>query len=248
MTMTTIIILGVVFLVVLGIFAGVWYMVVGTGSSRGGDRIGGAVIIRKRPEAKLRVPKDKDGRTDFRKLAAQRVFKPLAGVLTVAGGSQSQLREMLVHAGLRQKEALELFLGAKVALAIAIPAAVVAFTTWYTGRSGVVDVQKLIMFGTGGFAVGLLAPNFWLRSKGKGRKERIRLSLPDALDLLVVCIESGLGLDASLLRIGKELETTAPEISEEITLLTLEVSTGNDIKISFGNTHLTITQSTILVD
>jgi len=72
----------------------------------------------------------------------------------------------------------------------------------------------------------MMLPNMWLRGKAKKRIDRVRMSLPDALDLLIVCVESGLGLDAALVRISRELSEVAPEFCDELQLLNLEVSAG----------------------
>jgi len=71
-----------------------------------------------------------------------------------------------------------------------------------------------------------MAPIVWLRRKARARIDTIRMSLPDALDLLIVCVESGLGLDAALLRISQEMQEVAPELSEDLILLNLEVAAG----------------------
>jgi tight adherence protein C len=64
-------------------------------------------------------------------------------------------------------------------------------------------------------ALGYMAPNMWLSWKTKGRRKRIRRSIPDALDLMVICVDAGLGLDQALLRIANELGVSYPDIQEE---------------------------------
>lgn len=75
-------------------------------------------------------------------------------------------------------------------------------------------------------ATGFMAPDLWLMSAMSRRRERIRLSLPDALDLLVICMEAGLGLDQAILRVGQELKISHPELSEEFVLIGLEQRAG----------------------
>ena len=156
---------------------------------------------------------------------ADRVLRPLARLVSFSGGSQSKLVEKLVYAGVRRKGAAEVFLGAKLALSVGLAAAAASFFLW-TKKGGTVDMGKLIMYCGAGIIGGMIVPNMWLNTKVKARQEKIRFSLPNALDLLVVCIESGLALDASLVRIGRELQPSAPELSEELALLNLEVSAG----------------------
>jgi tight adherence protein C len=75
-------------------------------------------------------------------------------------------------------------------------------------------------------ATGFMAPDLWLMSAMSRRRERIRLSLPDALDLLVICMEAGLGLDQAILRVGQELKISHPDLSEEFMLIGLEQRAG----------------------
>jgi tight adherence protein C len=71
-----------------------------------------------------------------------------------------------------------------------------------------------------------LIPDMWLRMKVKKRREKIRNGLPDALDLLVICVEAGLGLDQAMLRVGHELTISHPEINQEFAQINLEQLAG----------------------
>ena len=75
-------------------------------------------------------------------------------------------------------------------------------------------------------AVFYLVPDMWLRTMIKKRNERIRKSLPDALDLLVICVEAGLGLDQAMLRVGQELSISHPDIHYEFMQVNLEQLAG----------------------
>ena len=74
--------------------------------------------------------------------------------------------------------------------------------------------------------MGFFGPNEYVRRKAAGRQKQIARGLPNALDLLVVCVESGLGLDQAILQVSKELEHAHPEISEEFGLVNLELKAG----------------------
>jgi tight adherence protein C len=76
--------------------------------------------------------------------------------------------------------------------------------------------------------LGALIPDVWLSRKGRNRKERIQLGIPDVLDLTVVCVEAGLGLDQALMRIGQELRTSHRDLSDELRLYNLEVNAGRN--------------------
>ncbi len=75
-------------------------------------------------------------------------------------------------------------------------------------------------------AVGYMGPDLWLTSAVSRRRERIRLALPDALDLLVICMEAGLGMDQALIRIGEELQLAHKDLSEELLFIRLEQRAG----------------------
>lgn len=75
-------------------------------------------------------------------------------------------------------------------------------------------------------AIGFLGPDLWLTSAVTSRRERIRLAMPDALDLLVICMEAGLGMDQALIRIGEELRISHKDLSDEFLLIRLEQRAG----------------------
>ena len=75
-------------------------------------------------------------------------------------------------------------------------------------------------------ALGFLGPDLWLTSAVRRRRERIRLALPDALDLLVICMEAGLGMDQALIRIGEELRLAHKDLSDEFLFIRLEQRAG----------------------
>jgi len=156
-----------------------------------------------------------------------KLVRHLAKLWRFGHSSHSRVQELLVHAGIREKGAVEIFLGAKLALTLALPSAVVAFLMWRAKATAQAsDLQNLFLYGAIGAVMGLMLPNMWLRRKAQSRIEAVRLSLPDALDLLIVCVESGLSLDAALVRISRELSDVAPEMCEELALLNLEISAG----------------------
>ncbi len=86
--------------------------------------------------------------------------------------------------------------------------------------------ENLFLWFLGLAATGFLAPDFWLTSAVMRRRERIRLALPDALDLLVICMEAGLGMDQALIRIGEELRLGHKDLSDELLLIRLEQRAG----------------------
>jgi tight adherence protein C len=126
------------------------------------------------------------------------------------------LRLRLVQAGYRREEALTIFFGIRIVFALAL------FAAFSTG----LFMKANILFAFGGLALGYLLPGMLLARAAKRRAHRIRLSLADMLDLLVVSVEAGLGLDQAISRVGAELAFAYPELSDELRLINLELRAG----------------------
>jgi tight adherence protein C len=127
-----------------------------------------------------------------------------------------KLQQRLVTAGYRQHEAVAVFFGIRLGCALAIFALL---------ASGIVMKPNLLL-ALLGCAAGYLLPSMALGRMAKKRQHRIRLGLPDALDLLVVSVEAGLGLDQAIQRVGTELDFAHPDLSEELRLINLELRAG----------------------
>ena len=128
----------------------------------------------------------------------------------------SKLRTRLMQAGYRGSEALPVFLGIRVG---------VALTGFAICMTPLVDRPSLLI-AMAVLGLGYLIPGIVLARKAKRRQHRIRMSLADALDLLVVSVEAGLGLDQALARVGQELEFAYADLSSELRLLSLELLAG----------------------
>jgi tight adherence protein C len=126
-------------------------------------------------------------------------------------------KRMLARAGYRRPEAITAMQGAKTILPIVFLSAVY-FTKIY-------ERNPLFILGFAG-ALGYLLPEFWLGKKVRKRQKTLRVSLPDALDLLVVCVEAGLGLDQSLMRVAQELRIAHPELCDELDMVGAEIRIG----------------------
>lgn len=134
---------------------------------------------------------------------------------------QDKLRVRLSNAGFNSPNAPQIFLSLKVILlaAGALAGAGFGLTWWGMTQYGLVSVVA-----SGG--LGFYLPEVVLALLGKKRKENVFLTLPDALDLLVVCVESGLGLDAGMRRVSEELEEAAPEVCAEFNICNLQLQMG----------------------
>lgn len=135
---------------------------------------------------------------------------------------RSTVQTRLVHAGYREPNALSIYYAIKVVLGVSLPLVVLAVTRFFPQMSAT-QITFYVMLAA---FIGVMLPNFILLKKVESRKRCLRESFPDALDLLVVCVESGLGLVASLQRISRDLNISHPELSEELSLVTAETRLG----------------------
>jgi tight adherence protein C len=126
------------------------------------------------------------------------------------------LRLRLVQAGYRRDEAITIFFGIRVVFALSL------FAVFSTS----IVVRPNLTLALGGLGLGYLLPGMVLARLAKRRAHRIRMSLADMLDLLVVSVEAGLGLDQALSRVGTELAFAYPELSDELRLINLELRAG----------------------
>jgi len=133
----------------------------------------------------------------------------------------SKLRQKLCSAGFRRENASQVFLASKSLVGVAGLVVGVLFS-WMKGYE-LMDAVGAVVMGT---AIGFMAPNVWLSSVAKKRCEKIKHGLADTLDLLVVAVEAGLGLDAGIQRVSDELSNVHPDLSEELQIAILETQMG----------------------
>jgi tight adherence protein C len=149
--------------------------------------------------------------------AALGVFTKIGQMAPRSVSEMSKLRQRLITAGFRGREALVVFLGIRVGVALAaFGLCVVPIIFRHTHLMGAVVACGL----------GYVLPGMVLARKAKRRQHRIRLGLPDALDLLVVSVEAGLGLDQALQRVAAELAFAHPDLCDELRLINLELRAG----------------------
>jgi tight adherence protein C len=118
-------------------------------------------------------------------------------------------------AGYRKPYHPDIFLGMRLAVPAALGVTV-----------AMVFSDNTIIFFLLALVIGFFAPDFWLSYATNRRRERLRLSLPDSLDLMAICLEAGLGLDQAVVRVGQELEVSHRELSEELLLVNFEQRAG----------------------
>ncbi len=150
-------------------------------------------------------------------------FEALVGIVKRVGEKAPRspkelgtLRLRLVQAGYRRDEALAVFFGIRVVFAVLL----------FVVLATPILMKPNILLGLCGLALGYLLPGMVLGRLAKRRAHRIRLSLADALDLMVVSVEAGLGLDQAIQRVGHELAFAYPDLSDELRLVNLELRAG----------------------
>lgn len=121
----------------------------------------------------------------------------------------------LMLAGYRKPHHADIFLGARLAIPAILGLTVALLVS-----------DNTIVFFLLALALGFFAPDFWLSFAISKRREKLRLSLPDGLDLLSICLEAGLGLDQGIVRVGQELRVSHRELSEEFLLINFEQRAG----------------------
>ncbi|TNE91349.1 MAG: type II secretion system F family protein [Deltaproteobacteria bacterium] len=151
--------------------------------------------------------------------ALKQLAERLATMAAQSGEDADFLRRSLVHAGYRGKHAAELFTSVRVMLALTLPVL----------ASGFLINQSPLRMGGGvlfAAALGYIFPQSWLTGQVEARQKKLLRPFPDALDLMVVSVEAGLGLDAAFRRVADELEFAAPELAAEFRLVNNETGAG----------------------
>ena len=148
----------------------------------------------------------------------------LHGIGTRVPSSEAEvanLRADLIRAGFRSESALPVFYGLRIVVTLIM----LVLCIMLEARMPDNPVMKLGLMASG-IGAGWILPRFFLEKKVAKRQEVLRLSLPDALDLMVVSIEAGLGLDQAIQHVARELYGSHPELSDEMSLVTLEMRHG----------------------
>jgi tight adherence protein C len=156
----------------------------------------------------------------FKEKQKERVQKALAGLgklLPPSTKEMSSSQRLMFRAGYRKPEAITALRGAKVLLALGL-LSLVYFTGFY--RHNPIFILPIAVL------AGYLLPDLWLTSRIRRRQHSIRLGLPDALDLLVICVEAGLALDQALLRVSQELRIAHPALCDELEIANSEMRVG----------------------
>jgi tight adherence protein C len=145
----------------------------------------------------------------------QQALDPLSRALPLSPSNVSKTRAILIQAGYRSPQHVTIYRGLRVLFGVIGFLSVFLFTGFNS---------PLLLLGVTAF--GFYIPRFMLKKRLQERQRRIRLGLPDGLDLTVICVEAGLSLDQAMMRVGEDLRTAHPELSGEFHLFDLETRAG----------------------
>jgi tight adherence protein C len=161
---------------------------------------------------------------------AQRLASPLSKLVPPSAAEARKLQKQLMQAGFRSASAPVVFRGIQLAALAGFPA-MVAFGCALLARPLSSAVLWILM----GFVVGFFLPRYVLRRMIRSRQQLVRWGLADALDLMVISIEAGLGLNAAMMKVSSELKDVHPDICDEFELANLEIRVGREREEALRN-------------
>ena len=154
---------------------------------------------------------------------AERIASPLNKLLPPSAAEARKLQKQLMHAGFRSHNAQMIYRAIQIGVLGGLPAAV-ALTCAVLAR----PISSAFLWILFSFVVGFFLPRYVLRRMIRARQLRVRWGLADALDLMVISIEAGLGLNAAMMKVSSELKEVHPDISDEFELANLEIRVGRE--------------------
>ena len=154
---------------------------------------------------------------------AERLASPLSRLVPPSAAEAKKLQKQLMHAGFRSPHAPVIFRAIQLAALAGFPAAVALVCAILARPLGSAVFWILL-----GFIAGFFLPRYVLRRMIRSRQQYVRWGLADALDLMVISVEAGLGLNAAMMRVSTELKEVHPDICEEFELANLEIRVGRD--------------------
>jgi len=171
--------------------------------------------------------RERHGRGGGSSRAFALVLLRAASMLAPVGvAEREKLGKMIRHAGFAQRDALSVFLALKLASALAAGAAAGA---WSSGSETIGQYGILVaLVVLAGFVAGGVAPEYVLRAMIGRRSRRMAIALPDALDLMVMCLESGLAFERAVLTVAEELMPIEPNLAGELRQMEAELRVGSD--------------------
>lgn len=177
-------------------------------------------VAQRRGELRANLLKTKN--QPSRRTESLSVMRRVVSTLQLMQNQQAdKLRDRLAQAGFRSRDAIVVFLFFKAVMPIAL--GVTAFIALYLFKIGDLTPAINTLIICGACLFGFLAPDMYISNTTSKRQQQLAKALPDGLDLLVICAESGLSLDSGLERVAKEIGGASPELAEELQLTSVEL-------------------------
>jgi len=161
---------------------------------------------------------------------AERLASPLNKLLPPSAAEVKKLQKQLMHAGFRSPGAPATFRAIQFATMAGFPA-LVALLCAVLAR----PLNSAVLYILFAFVIGFFLPRYGLKRAIKSRQQLVRWGLADALDLMVISIEAGLGLNAAMVKVSTELKDVHPDICDEFELANLEMRVGRDREEALRN-------------
>ncbi len=139
----------------------------------------------------------------------------------------SSMRMKLMQAGYRDKDAVQLYFFAQLALGLGGLALGVGYYFMFMDPA-TASMQQKIMYMLGPGAAGYMGPKYWINKRVEKRKEEIQSGFPDALDMMLVCVEAGQSMDQAIVRVAGELRASYPSLADEFEIISHEMKAGKD--------------------
>jgi tight adherence protein C len=168
----------------------------------------------------LLAPARSSGRAAGRQKSITAVRALLERLKLTRGEEVRKASELLAQAGWRTSDALTVFLGFRLGMPLGL--GILAYLL-APGFAHHISPMMRAMIGLIGIAAGAFAPTFYVKNAATKRRQKIQKGLPDALDLFVICAEAGLSLDAAVTRVAREIGASAPELGDELGLMSIEL-------------------------
>ncbi|GGG82191.1 pilus assembly protein TadC [Salipiger pallidus] len=137
------------------------------------------------------------------------------------------VRLKLLQAGYRSRDSVRLYYLSQMVLGLGLlGAGMIYYFVAIDGPDATLQQQMMYMVGPG--AIGYMAPKYWIKKRVEERKQQIEDGFPDALDMMLVCVEAGQSLDQSIVRVGSELRASYPALADEFDIISHEMKAGKD--------------------
>ncbi len=166
------------------------------------------------------IPKPLEQRKQKKDFSLAQLLETIGNLLPVSPSDASAAKKELGNAGFRSNSAVPIYYGIKILLAVVLVVCSLPV------RNHLDNDMLRIILPVAGAGMGFFGPAYALGFLVKRRHEKIRLSLPDVLDLLVICTEAGCGLDQAIVNVSRELESVHPAVCEELALVNMEIMAG----------------------